>query len=91
MPPRNSLYEVGSVIETSDGLMEVRPERYDYENAKHTCPVCGGIGWVWQGTFTCDGNINCQARALVACGTVFVPAHNTWQQRVLDQKHLKGR
>ena len=90
MPARaKSEYVVGTVIETNTGLMEVRPEVYDYEHGdKNTCPVCGGLGWVWQGTFTCDGRIGCNARAFVACGTVFVPANNTWQQRILQDDLL---
>ena len=89
MPARaKSEYVVGTVIESNSGLMEVRPEVYDYDKDKCCCPVCGGIGWVWQGTFTCDGKISCRARAFVACGTVFVPAHNTWQQKVMKDDML---
>jgi len=91
MPARaKSDYVVGTVIESNTGLMEVRPEVYNYDDPEQRCrcPVCGGLGWVWQGTFTCDGKLWCKARAFVACGTVFVPAHNTWQQRVVKDELL---
>ena len=45
--------------------------RYDYVTAPDRCPVCGGVGWVGHGWFTCDGA--CHAVAVVNTGQVFVP------------------
>jgi hypothetical protein len=43
--------------------------RYAYAHDKAHCPVCGGVGWVWHGWFTCEGT--CEAVALVATGQTF--------------------
>lgn len=47
--------------------------RYDYATDPHHCPICGGVGWVWHGYFSCDGT--CHAVAVVADGRTFVPVN----------------
>lgn len=45
--------------------------RYDYVQDPAHCPICGGVGVVWHGWFTCDGT--CHAVAVVTTGQVFLP------------------
>jgi hypothetical protein len=44
---------------------------YDYAQDPLHCPICGGVGWVWRGWFSCDGR--CHSIALVATGQVYLP------------------
>jgi hypothetical protein len=44
---------------------------YDYAQSPTICPICGSVGWVWKGWFSCDGR--CQAIAVIADGRTFLP------------------
>lgn len=44
---------------------------YAYATDPTHCPICGSVGWVWRGWFSCDGL--CQAIAVVADGRTFLP------------------
>lgn len=44
--------------------------KYDYEETKCHCPVCGGLGVPWRRWFTCE---DCQAIALIETGETFIP------------------
>jgi hypothetical protein len=48
---------------------------YNYAEAPSTCPICGGVGWVWRGWFSCDGR--CGAIAVIADGRTFLPVPKT--------------
>jgi hypothetical protein len=58
-------------IDGLPGWWQEVPQRYVYASDPLHCPVCGGVGWVWRGCYTCDGS--CGAVAVVATGQVFVP------------------
>lgn len=47
--------------------------RYDYYDARSTCPLCGGLMWPWAGWATCEAAPTSSAHvALVGTGEVFV-------------------
>jgi hypothetical protein len=50
--------EVGEVVKFSGHPAQfVRvAARYDYDEDRARCPICGGIGLPWLGWFTCDEN-----------------------------------
>jgi hypothetical protein len=60
------------VIHGLPGWWQPTTAVYAYATDPCRCPVCGGVGWVWHGWFTCDGT--CQAVALVSDGRTFLPS-----------------
>jgi hypothetical protein len=53
------------------GQWQETEARYDYASDKSHCPICGGVGWLWRGWFTCEGT--CGAVAVLETGRVFLP------------------
>ena len=53
------------------GYYQETTARYVYAHPASPCPICGSVGFLWQGWFTCDGP--CRAVAILADGRVFVP------------------
>jgi hypothetical protein len=46
--------------------------RYDYANNKSRCPVCGSVGWVWAGWFSCDAGKTLDHVAVVETGDTYI-------------------
>jgi hypothetical protein len=58
-------------IPGAPGRWQETTARYDYATAKGHCPICGGVGWLWRGYFSCDSV--CHAIAVVEDGRTFLP------------------
>ena len=58
-------------IPNAPGWWQETTARYDYATDKAHCPICGGVGLCWAGTFICDGT--CHALAIIADGRTFLP------------------
>lgn len=61
-------------------LWQLTTAHYDYATAPSTCPICGGVGWIWGGWFSCDAH--CRAIALVADGRTFLPVARPPEEEV---------
>ena len=44
-----------------------------YDHGWSYCAVCGGLGWPWQGWFSCE---ECTAISVIATGETFVEARH---------------
>jgi len=72
-----SWYWIGKpiLIHRLDGYWSQSPKHhYDYTKNKSQCPVCGSVGFVWGGWFSCDGGRRLEHIAVVETGDVFVRA-----------------
>jgi hypothetical protein len=64
------------------GYYQETTARYDYATDAAHCPICGGVGIVWRGYFTCDGH--CHAVAVVSDGRTFLPASSVRERSQQD-------
>lgn len=66
--------EAGAIVDIPNLGKRLRaPDDMRYRYPAGKCPSCGGVGIPWRGWFNCDGPADCDAKAWIATGEVFLP------------------
>ena len=67
--PEEAVYREEVEIKGKSGKYVEISKRHDYTGDKCRCPNCGGLGFPWNGWFSCE---DCTCIALVEDGRAFV-------------------